>query len=373
MSDSEKGSLQAISGVSHTERALFALERRLNCTWSNLREADTAYLVAKEDLISALQSSVPKFSTEDANVVVFGSMARREWIPGVSDLDWTYFIDGQANSAHLKLAQQIRATLEKVKFGEPGPTGTFGSLAFSHQLVHLIGGQDDTNKNMTQRILLLLESVPIGARSAYDRVARAVIDRYLEEEAQLLVQDYSHFKVPRFLLNDIVRFWRTMAVDFASKQRDRGGRGWGLRNAKLRLSRKLIFASGLLICFDCTLDQGLQQKISTESRDISLKHLANHIWEYVNSTPLDIVASLVQKFEVPEESCRQIFSAYDAFMGLVSDRESRAELNALSSRDSRNSKVFARIREISRDFEMGLNAVFFGNQLRLLTEKYGVF
>jgi hypothetical protein len=34
----------------------------------------------------------------------------------------------------------------------PGPTGTFGNLGFSHQLVHLIGGQDDTNKNTTQQV-----------------------------------------------------------------------------------------------------------------------------------------------------------------------------------------------------------------------------
>jgi len=121
---------------------------------------------------------------------------------------------------------------------------------------------------MTQRILLLLESLPIGTRSAYDRVVRAVVDRYLEEEAQLLVEGGKEFKVPRFLLNDIVRFWRTMAVDFASKQRDRGGEGWGLRNAKLRMSRKLIFASGLLVCFACNLDESLQAKISSENHGI---------------------------------------------------------------------------------------------------------
>lgn len=51
-------------------------------------------------------------------------------------------------------------------------------------------------------------------------------------------------KVPRFLLNDIVRYWRTVTVDFVEKQRGQAGHGWGLRNAKLRMSRKLIFATG---------------------------------------------------------------------------------------------------------------------------------
>ena len=50
-----------------------------------------------------------------------------------------------------------------------------------------------------------------------------------------------------------------MAVDFASKQRDRAGEGWGLRNAKLRMSRKLIFASGLLVCFSANLDPGAKR------------------------------------------------------------------------------------------------------------------
>ena len=110
-------------------------------------------------------------------------------------------------------------------------------MAFSHDIIHEIGGQDDTNKNMTQRILLLLESCAIGERTdAYERVIRGVINRYLEEDNDLLTHDSKRYRCS-ILLNDIVRFWRTMAVDFASKQRDRAGKGWGLRNAKLRMSR----------------------------------------------------------------------------------------------------------------------------------------
>jgi hypothetical protein len=158
-------------------------------------------------------------------------------------------------------------------------------MAFSHNIIHQIGGQNDTNKNTTQRILLLLESAAIGKHNqAYGRVIRGVIDRYLEEDNHLLTEDASRYRVPRFLLNDIVRFWRTMAVDFASKQRDRAGDGWGLRNTKLKMSRKLIFASGLLVCFGCNLDLRLQEKLANDKRDTKFD-LVNHIREQIKLTP----------------------------------------------------------------------------------------
>jgi predicted nucleotidyltransferase len=360
-----------------------SLAERLGNPWPTLAQAWSSASQARSDLNALLQKEVGNYASEDTSVVVFGSLARNEWLDWISDLDWTYLIDGQAKSGHLDIAQQIRKALKSVqrttncnteyRFGEPGATGTFGNLAISHELVHLIGGQDDTNKNTTRRILLLLESSPIGLEAAYVRVIRAIIHRYLEEEAHHVMEHELRFKVPRFLLNDIVRFWRTMAVDFASKQRDRGGEGWGLRNAKLRMSRKLLFASGLLMCFGCNLDPMLQRKISTTNGDINLRHLENHIVEFARLTPLDVLARAVDDYSIDEQTAKQLFDAYEGFLSIMADKQEREELKRLQAKDSRTDKVFGRIRELSSSFEAALTKVFHNEWLKPLAIKYGVF
>ncbi|MGA7695565.1 MAG: nucleotidyltransferase domain-containing protein [Candidatus Sulfotelmatobacter sp.] len=338
-----------------------------------LRKAREASLRTREELDRHLSDEIGKYTSEDTSLVVFGSLARGEWT-SKSDLDWTYLIDGEANSDHLKISQQIQRLFLREEYEEPGPTGTFGNMAFSHDIIHQIGGQHDTNKNTTQRILLLLESCPIGRRTeAYERVIRGVINRYLEEDVHPLTHDLKRYRVPRFLLNDIVRFWRTMAVDFASKQRDRAGAGWGLRNAKLRMSRRLIFASGLLVCFSANLDPALNGQISTDKNDIKLK-LVNHIRDYVRKTPLQILAKSMEQYKVPEATARELFGAYAEFLKLLDDKESREALRALRASDSRTDPTFQRIREISRAFENALDHIFFENpNLASLTRKYGVF
>lgn len=244
--------------ASESRNSVDELGARLRAKWTAIEDARKRAEQARDHVSKLLDEM--KFVSGDTSVVVFGSLARDEFTDE-SDLDWTLLVDGQANSDHLRTAQAIRKKLSVVGFKEPGRTGVFGNTTFSHGLIHLIGGEDDTNRNTTQRILLLLESRAInrGEADAYGRVLTGVLNRYLEEEANLLEARKKRYKVPRFLLNDIARFWRTMAVDFASKQRAREGEEWGLKVTKLAMSRKLIFASGLLVCFGCSLDADLSK------------------------------------------------------------------------------------------------------------------
>ena len=164
-----------------------------------------------------------------------------------------------------------------------------------------------------------------------------------------------------------------MAVDFASKQRDRAGEGWGLRNAKLRMSRKLIFASGLLVCFGCNLDADLQEKISTGEGDIKL-NLVNHIREQVRLMPLELLANAVGLYGISNAIAEQLFSAYAEFLRVLDDENSREALEKLRATGSGTDPTFQRVRDVSKAFEHALDHIFFENsQVAPLTRKYGVF
>src|SRR5438067_2185260 len=139
------------------------LQQTATPSWQTtvITRAQEAATSKREELDQLLSQKLAGYTSEDTSLVVFGSLARGEWTSR-SDLDWIYLIDGQANSDHLRIAQQIARTFSESRVIGPGPTGTFGNMAFSHDLIHQIGGVNDTNENLTQRILLLLESTTIG-------------------------------------------------------------------------------------------------------------------------------------------------------------------------------------------------------------------
>ncbi len=327
----------------------------------------------------ALASAGLKFDDTTVSLVVFGSMARREWTSG-SDVDWTLLVDGPADPQHFQLATDIRAALEGHGFGEPGATETFGSLASSHDLVHHVGGLDDSNRNMTRRLLLLLESRAVVNEQVRLRVLRTVLNRYIVCGRGVRENEESKFRVPRFLLNDVVRYWRTMCVDYAAKKWEQSNKKWALRNAKLRVSRKIIFAKGLLLCFDCELFaaeepwRSLAPPPGADGTLLEERLLAGAEW-VTELTPLDAL-SRVLLAQDNGGLAEPILSRYNAFLEFMDDASNRKHLEELTFDAAVNDERFTQIRhEIGREFGESLEELFFRGPQHLvtLTQKYGVF
>lgn len=313
------------------------------------------------------------FQSDNTAVTVFGSFARGEMTSG-SDVDWSLLIDGPADPEHLRIVQAVDRFLAGQNLPKPGTTATFGTLASSHELIHQIGGARDTNENMTRRILLLLESYPVTNLIVHDRVVRGILNRYIVFDASVSWSAQPSQVVPRFLLNDIVRFWRTMAVDYAAKRWEQADKKWALRNAKLRMSRKLLFVAGLLMCFGFELDSPPARDEVLADVGSLAPRLADFFLMQTRRTPIESLSHVLLQVGRPE-TVSDILDAYDSFLAILDDGDRRAHLEALSFEDAGSSPVFREVRDLSQRFQRGLTNLFFTDSalLRDLIIKYGVF
>jgi predicted nucleotidyltransferase len=334
--------------------------------WLNVTRSQAA---SAEQLAAIDNAVAGVVQSGEAALVIFGSLARGEYTSG-SDVDWSLLIDGRVDSKHLEVAQELRRRMEDLKLPQPGATQLFGGLIFSHDLVHAIGGQEDTNNNMTRRLLLLLESATTPRSDSQGvrwRTIRAVLRRYVDEDASFLNPSQIHAKIPRFLLNDVVRFWRTMAVDYANKYREQARRKWAIRNIKLRMSRKLLFVSGLLMCVTWPLEH-----VEGGSAD-KPQQLVEFLEHWVQRPALESLCGAIERFG--PDLAAPLLDSYDEFLGLLGDARARRELEGLDPEGSAANSLFMEARRRSEKYDVALRDLLFNRNesLSQLVHKYGVF
>jgi hypothetical protein len=339
------------------------LAELLQCRWENIELAKQR----TQTTLLRLSGAIKDMPDADTSVIVHGSLGRSECTQG-SDLDWTFIVDSQADAEDQNTFIEIKDALNsELVLKQPGREGTFGTLAFSQPIVHFIGGEEDSNSNTTRRVLLLLEAQPIGERrEAFDRVRKNILKRYIDEDKGLLgtnPEDASIRWVPLFLLNDFARYWRTMTVDFAYKQFDRGNEGYALRSIKLGISRKLLFASGLLACFWC------DPKISKNENQVPSKlSLIDCLDQFLMLTPLDRLALFfktqmksnleAQKTDFLRETAKKLFDAYDTFLGLLNDPDKRDRLKKLTPEEEKTDPAFKEAQKTRRVFGKAIQNMF---------------
>lgn len=270
-----------------------------------------------ESSLAAMRSKASDiFDNNDSILVgINGSYARREATLG-SDADLFFLYTGDNESQAQDLQIRFHDELESMGYRKPSAGGVFSVPLSVGSICNIIGGLDDTNIQTTQRMLLLLEGDWIYNESLFNKTFENLLSKYVPPT----VQD-KHICI--YLLNDIIRYWRTICVDYEYKI-GAMNKPRNLRFIKLRFSRKLLYFAGVLAV---SFTQGLspQEKIN------ELKNL-------LSMPPIERLKHLVDEDSVPA------LDLYAEFLASLDDESTRNSL------DDSESEEFGSLRAKARDF-----------------------
>jgi len=315
----------------------------------NLREAAEFSELALTSIREMIHERVPPLDQECLDVIVFGSLARHEAMPG-SDLDYVVAVHRLPEDVRRtrSLMEAIVEAQQQSLLKNPGRSRMFGTVMSVGDIAERIGLEQDTNLNHSRRILLFQESASVFAPDMHDRLLHAILKRYLDGYA------VPKKGVPRFLLNDVLRYWRTIAVDYQAKEWDSLEPDWGLRYIKLLISRKLAFAGTLASI------------LRTESAEVE------YFVEQFRMPALARLAQLESSLtDGQQRSLATILLVADEFTGLLANDEFRDEAKAVEDPNAVDADSdFARMRARAGELQKALEVVFFESSLRDRSIKY---
>jgi hypothetical protein len=276
----------------------------------------------------------------DKNSVVLtcGSYARRE-ASEESDIDF-FIISSETlsrseDSSDLvppPWVNAVQSTISEVVPTPPAEGGAFSQLELRNSMLINIGGDDDSNQKITRRMLFLLEGEWLFNKDGLKQVRREILERYIG----VTMTDH---QLALFLLNDLIRFYRTMAVDYEFKTAEgENPKPWGIRNIKLVFSRKLLYASGL---FSVALT-------ADRDRDRKIEVLEGLFDKPVIDRMIDICG---------QANMAGVLKCYDHFLERLEDKEVRDRLKALGV-DERNDPLFRELKNEGHHFTRELLKLF---------------
>jgi len=215
----------------------------------------------KFEQLRASLVQAPEICADKACVYATGSFGRREasehsdidlFIVSLNDYDEKKKIDTSRLSKLdeiLLKAELIRASRE-LKFPEFSKDGQFLQHHTSRKLIHSTGKQyDDAENTFTARLLLLLESKPLVGNDIHAKVIDEVIERYWRE----FPDHYDRF-MPAYLANDILRYWRTLCLNYEASTSEQSPRQQAPQDrAKRKIKNYKLKHSRMLTCYSAVL------------------------------------------------------------------------------------------------------------------------
>lgn len=200
------------------------------------------FSLSKLELVRSKLALAPAdIRSQIETVVTVGSYGRSE-ASSESDFDRIVIVkDSLDQDAISKFSdgfdQFMNPILDECQLSKPNPKGIFIRPISREQIVSIAGDMKETYADLSRRVLLLLESKSALNEREYDTVLEEVLGKYAED---VVYQNNKNFV---FLLNDVIRYFRSICVNY---QYTKAGTEWGkwpLRNIKLRHSRVIMYFS----------------------------------------------------------------------------------------------------------------------------------
>lgn len=204
-----------------------------------------------------LKSSQELQNRNNLCIYVTGSYGRYE-AAEQSDLDLFFLYENDKNDFSridkTLIDAHIIQCAREMKLPEFSGDGKYLEMHNINDLYNEMGSvKDDYYNYFSARMLLLLESRPIYNESLYEKILHETVKRYYKD----FHRHEKNFQ-PVFLVNDIIRFWRTMCLNYEhNRHRKLNGKHTSeelevkkceshIKNLKLKFSRKLTCYSFLL-------------------------------------------------------------------------------------------------------------------------------
>ena len=286
-------------------------------SYTSLLELHTALqsrMVASRTKLGEIRTSANKHDALKTNslcVFAAGSLGRLE-AGEQSDFD-VFMIGHSPEKQKLKISPisrleeyeafasliQINQLLEFPKFSGDG---RFLKVYELDEMKYATGSPRDDSENLfTARMLLLLESQPITNQALYEQAINEITAYYFRDGI-----GKDNFR-PLFLLNDILRYWRTLCLNYEGHRND-PNRPWFRKNLNLKFSRKLtVFSTVLAILAGMANDSNSFKKLC-------------------NLTPLERLALALDNIDDPNllNDFQTLLNNYELFLrgkekSLVSD------------------------------------------------------
>lgn len=287
-----------------------------------------------EDIVEKIRTDLSSktMPNNDFCVVVTGSYGRNE-ASSVSDMDWFiiskegFNIDDSETIKHI-VTEAVNNLVEK----NVGETGTFGGIIKESELLVNFGGDKETNQDFTRRMLYMLESKWLFNEKQYVSLKKTILEKYIKN-------DLPDSSLNRFMLNDVIRYYRTICTDYEYKVHE-NGKSWGVRKIKLRFSRKLLYFSGL-ITIASTSNFSREKKIAKTLLLLDL-------------TPIERIILIIGKQQTKKMLCY-----YKEFLDEISKDSVRESLNNINTRVQRKENLeYQHLKNLSQHFNWELEKCF---------------